>query len=73
MKIKINAAGFLHIRRPDEWQEQTCPVCETPCGDWCPLFGEPEVSEMDYVVLEICQGRQLWCSAKDFVDERVKK
>ena len=56
MKIKINAAGKLNIERAGGMKEQICPFDVTegtvrppyPCGDWCPLFGEPEAGNPDF-------------------------
>lgn len=47
---KINKDGFLHIQRGAELKAQSCPHGPYPaysdrttlCGDWCPLFGEPD-------------------------------
>ncbi len=45
MKIKINKDGSLEIERAGRGRKQYCPfVLEAvDCGDWCPLFGEPEI------------------------------
>lgn len=48
MEIKINANGYLEIKRGDKWAEQYCPRTSDGggrycCGDWCPLFGEPVI------------------------------
>jgi len=48
MKIKISTKGFLLIKRDREFKQQLCPkqkitgTGDIKCGDWCPLFGEPE-------------------------------
>lgn len=45
MKGKIDKHGFLYIERNNQYKEQECPTQEevTRCGDWCPLFGEPDL------------------------------
>ena len=48
MKIQIDAKGQLHISRNGVLKPQFCPfdvaneATQAKCGDWCPLFGEPE-------------------------------
>lgn len=45
MKGKICSQGFLHIERAGELKPQGCPYsvhASSRCGDWCPLFSEPE-------------------------------
>jgi len=50
MKAKINKSGFLEIKRKGKYKLQFCPFTFSSdfsaenrvCGDWCPLFGEPE-------------------------------
>ena len=43
MNILITKNGYLEIERAGKFVEQRCPLFyrEYPCGDWCPLFGEP--------------------------------
>ncbi len=41
MKIRISYEGHLYLQRGGSMQQQTCPHKNLPCGDWCPLFGEP--------------------------------
>lgn len=44
MKAKIDKDGFLYIERAGVMKRQHCPyVDEQICGDWCPLFGEPQI------------------------------
>ena len=47
MKGIINTNGNLQIERGHKKVNQFCPFTEgeRPCGDWCPLFGNPEVSK----------------------------
>jgi hypothetical protein len=46
MFFKINASGMLEIERKGKCCKQYCPFDPSPegsnCGDWCPLFSEPE-------------------------------
>jgi hypothetical protein len=48
MKGKIISGGYLKILRGKKYKGQECPfdniqdATTMPCGDWCPLFGEPE-------------------------------
>lgn len=52
MKIRINKAGNLEIFRKNDWKEVYCPFVpdsyDGHCGDWCPLFSEPRVCEIDF-------------------------
>lgn len=76
MEIKIDKDGLLHIKRREKDEMQKCPYhCDnegykTACGDWCPLFGDPDTykdedCEMD--MLQICNGRYLTGTV---IDER---
>jgi hypothetical protein len=39
MKIKISDKGALSV----DGKQKFCPYQdEASCGDWCPMFGEPE-------------------------------
>ena len=75
-KIKIDAGGYLWLKRAEEWRAQYCPFAyegDVKCGDWCPLFSEPSFyneGEDKTVYIEICNGGTLGGLAKDFVDER---
>lgn len=47
MNGMIDEKGFLLIERGDIMKAQICPMtrtdgCARVCGDWCPLFGDPE-------------------------------
>lgn len=93
MKGKISAEGGLLIKRGEKYESQLCPFAHTNlsdevdgqlmyCGDWCPLFGEPEYqvnSEYYYESLEarknVPKSAKLNLCKKelhfeDFVDER---
>lgn len=62
MIIRIEENGFLRIERAGNLKSQFCPFTigeearVNDCGDWCPLFGEPNIADES---LEICQGRVL--------------
>lgn len=46
MKGEIDETGNLNIERAGKLKIQGCPTQENRnCGDWCPLFREPEVSK----------------------------
>jgi len=91
MNAKINNEGYLEIERAGTPRLQICPMVmsrglvrkdllhkDIPCGDWCPLFGEPYdvkiKSEQDSSILvykfyiELCSGRIL--RLKGIEDER---
>ena len=44
MKIKISEMGVLELERKANFKIQSCPYGSGGeyCGDWCPMFGEPE-------------------------------
>jgi hypothetical protein len=83
MKIIIDEHGDLYIKRVVRLKKQTCPFDAdgTLCGDWCPLFGEPETgagwsggfnADNQFVqpgkepdTLTICQGRVLTGEIED--------
>ena len=71
--MKIDKDGWLWIRRAGMLNKQFCPMSNTDvkCGDWCPLFGEPEVVAEGVVVIEICQEKIL--RSECFTDERREK
>lgn len=59
MKIRIIKQGHLIFKRKNTWTPQICPYGsnvedEIPCGDWCPMFGEP-VFNNSMVCLQLCQ------------------
>ena len=69
MKGKIDGVGAFYILRGDQMKLQACPysnrgVC---CGDLCPLFREPVISESTTVV-GICGG--IYHKFDEFTDER---
>jgi len=83
MKGKIWIDGHLMILRGREMSPQNCPYAQrhTPCGDWCPLFGEPyphtkranpngldrRMVETGQTVLMLCQTALIF---DEFTDER---
>jgi hypothetical protein len=76
MKAKINAEGCLEIERAGKWKKQRCPYRQptgtgVPCGDWCPLFGEPAQYTIDKViVLDLCNRNKLYDIT--FIDDRPR-
>ena len=57
MKGKINKNGNLYIQRGNFMSAQRCPYANEPCeqcGDWCPLFGEPQGAPDDLRTLRLC-------------------
>lgn len=75
MKGMINEAGVLHIERKRDNNclsgsliPARCPFDRTECGDWCPLFGEPQSHSDGSGEVAICQGRTLYFD--EFTDER---
>lgn len=86
MKGKIDENGFLYIERAGKTKKTLCPYdgeC-APCGDWCPLFSEPEPAKdavypdddscnYDLVPngktwMRLCHGKYL--EFDEFTDER---
>lgn len=62
---------MLLIERKGNWKAAWCIKSDAEgvcCGDWCPLFDEPEYDN-DEVVLRIC-SRGFEINKNDFVDER---
>lgn len=37
--IKIDQYGILYVTRCGKWRDTSTP---SRCGDWCPMFREPE-------------------------------
>jgi hypothetical protein len=79
MKAKINSYGRLRLMRKGQWKEQFCPHNrDIVCGDWCPLFEEPEgylkqddddKPPIPQIWLALC-NTTLFFDKADFVDER---
>jgi hypothetical protein len=74
MNGKINLSGYLMIEREaGEFKYQDCPFthADCGCGDWCPLFGEPHLAELQHqTLLGICNFRTFCFD--NFTDERSK-
>jgi len=67
MKIKINTNGILLIKRDQEFKQQLCcrqkitGTGDIKCGDWCPLFGEPQATtdkrrKIEMQTMTLCHG-----------------
>jgi hypothetical protein len=71
MNGKIDKSGHLEINRASDWRMQYCPFDDcTPCGDWCPHFGEPDILYSEkYELLISCGGGRI-IEFDSFVDER---
>ncbi len=76
MKIRIDKDGALGIERAGEMLHQDCPFHKSAryCGDWCPLFGEPDIRGYEMGPngpvrqtdrLDICEGRILQGQIED--------
>jgi len=75
MKIEIDKNGSLSIERKGKMKHCGCPnqQADISCGDWCPLFGEPEPSDDIITVrLTICK-KTFSLLRKDFIDKRTDK
>jgi len=75
MKGKIDKDGCLLIERAGVMKPQHCPLTDDPssnCGDWCPLFGEPENSNTipENWTLELNCGAHKTFYFTGFTDER---
>jgi len=74
MKGKIDSNGLLYIYRENFYKIQYCPYGYNQsvfCGDWCPLFGEPEKCKIglkEYWKIEICCKKTLIFD--ELIDER---
>lgn len=73
-KIAVDQDGDGHImldRGYGGFKPTLCPYNNRrPCGDWCPLFGEPEImSDGTQASLKICQKVFIF---DEFQDNRKK-
>jgi len=60
MKGKIDNDGSLFILRGKFEKDMECPNSFPSCGDWCPLFGEPEKTINEWFFkIGICHGKTL--------------
>ena len=78
---KITSIGELKIIRGGQWRKQMCPfvldpggeyssATYLPCGDWCPLFGEPKWHHIPEVKLQLCHKI---ISFDEFIDDRKEE
>ena len=78
MKAKINKDGYLSLTRRGIFRDMGCPnagssnggVTMTRCGDWCPMFKEPEWTDRNadpYYYIPLCGETII---AKEVIDER---
>jgi hypothetical protein len=75
MKAVIDRSGYLRLKRPYSRQgkrpgRSACPFALQSlkaCGDWCPLFGEPEKLSDGRISLPLCTRTLV---LNEFFDER---
>lgn len=76
MKAKIDKDGNLSILRGPKYKSQYCPFTgdadySPTCGDWCPLFVEPNkpwaLNKNDIIELSLCRDD---LSLDELIDER---
>jgi hypothetical protein len=75
MNIKINKLGNLEIERAGKFQSQGCPHKGGNCGDWCPLFGEPQElndGEKKWEMLLVCGHVISTEYGEKIIDERPR-
>lgn len=76
MNGKIDSAGQLIIQRNGIEKPQYCPYreCGNRCGDWCPLFGEPELNLGHFPSIHLNERSLRLCHTTltftEFTDER---
>ena len=70
MKGKIDKDGYPYIERAGKMKRQDCANRPVYCGDWCPLFGEPErvPNTVEMMSIDLCK---VTLNFTDFTDERV--
>lgn len=77
MKGMITKQGELVIERAGKMKMQFCPFVkeQVPCGDECPLFGEPYTDKLlfedgvhEATCLSLCGNRTL--NFREFTDDR---
>ena len=83
MKGKIRTDGQLCLERRGKLERQACPyVTDSPCGDWCPHFGEPNTTvttatggyQDTRTSLDLtCGGQPVRFYFDEFTDERLTK
>ena len=70
--------GKLYIERRGKMIEQFCPFTYNGdiCGDWCPLFGEPETDMVDSagavmgIYLQLCNSKVLYFNELEIQEEK---
>lgn len=72
---KIDKTGKLWIERAGKMKPQDCPYHPEQgvvrCGDWCPMFGEPNRMEHSgRIHVEVCRRLLVFDT---FEDERGKE
>lgn len=73
MKIEIDKFGHLNLERGGKMKGQFCPHdrnLSNACGDWCPLFREPDIGE-NIVEIGLCEC-YIHCKPEEFTDRRGK-
>lgn len=78
MQATINRDGHLLIKRANKLKLQRCPKSTglsreqnmLECGDWCPLFGEPQINNVrESVLISLCD-KSITADCNTFIDER---
>ena len=77
MRIEIDKDGNLLLERGGRMKGQFCPhdpAMTNSCGDWCPLFREPDIcaiedQQVGRVEIGLCHC-YIQCEVKDFTDKR---
>jgi len=77
MQTSINKNGHLLIKRANKLKLQWCPKTTessrnnmVECGDWCPLFGEPQINNVrETVSISLCD-KSITVDSNTFIDER---
>ena len=71
MKGHINENGWLEVTRGGEKTKALfCPYGEdeSRCGDWCPMFNEPEFvygESVDRFYIELCNNKLKFTNLMD--------
>ena len=56
MRIEISENGYLWLERAGTMKRQDCHYRDARCGDWCPLFGEPEQTRYGSTIVHLGCG-----------------
>ena len=73
MKAKIDSEGNLWINRKTQMKQQICPYLSgedfgLQCGDWCPLFDEPIITDESMgkrAILRLCSAELILQELED--------